>query len=185
MKWPLLHKARDAQGLDSRPCVCSPPRRPGMGKDAPMEWGGVGWDSVVIAISVNSHGKHFIPGSRNSEQSVSGNNRVQQQRCFSRGKLLFSRCEPQRPEGVEGQAIRPRNNKRRVPYAQCTCLPRQEKKGSWVTAEGSTKCSAWSRVGCLSRPPFLCGPDPFLRAICDFWCTHVPWIAKAGQQLSP
>ena len=34
-------------------------------------------------------------------------------------------------------------------------------------------------------PSSIHGPDPFLCGICGFWCTHIPWIAKAGQQWSP
>lgn len=34
-------------------------------------------------------------------------------------------------------------------------------------------------------PSSIHGPDPFLHGICGFWCTHIPWIAKAGQQWSP
>ena len=55
-----------------------------------------------ICYSVKIHGKHFLPGSGNSEHSVSGNNQIQPHGCFSRGKLLFSRWEPQRSEGVGG-----------------------------------------------------------------------------------
>lgn len=73
---PQSYKAKDTEDFSSRSQACSPRGPPCISSGRRLAGGVVGWEHMVIAISIQSYGKHFIPGTGNNEQSVSEDNEV-------------------------------------------------------------------------------------------------------------